>query len=260
LLGLAAAVAFSTPALSQTTGHAPSIDVIGTTLRVDLPDGTVREGADLVGAIMVIATGSHSRRVRIAAVERDSSDPRGEILLYDFRVVTPSGEAPLCEPDPDGRRLGMPLSGRSDPAGTLSAGAAGDFELVCTAGAQGKCARFGYGPWRQAADGRPMRDWFNACVRMLRGDYCGDGRAHTRAGALIDVSDRIGIQKPGDDPSLRFEAAWGPDGALCVAHTRVPDLIDLDGLARDCPRLVGKLGQAVCSENETAGLIFNRSR
>src|SRR6478752_2253392 len=68
----------------------------------------------------------------------------------------PRGEEPLCAPDADGRRLGFPLAGRSDAAGILSSSDGSIFELACTSGAQGKCARFGYAPWRQAPDGRPM--------------------------------------------------------------------------------------------------------
>jgi ADYC domain-containing protein len=238
-----------------------SIEVVGTTLRVRLPDGSVRAGRELVGGIVQVALGGVSLRVRIAGVEQDQRDREGEVVLYDFRVVAPDGrEEPLCNPDPDGRRLGMPLAGRSDAAGILTPAGPGQFELVCTAGPQGKCLRFGYAPWRKAPDGRPLIDWFNSCVRMLRGDYCGDGRHFTRDGTWIDLYDRIGIQKSDEDPSLSFEAAWGPRGAICVARTRLPDLIDLDGLARACPRLAGRLGPAACADGEQDGLVMNRSR
>jgi hypothetical protein len=237
------------------------VDVVGTTLRARRPDGSVLAGTALVGAVLVVAVGGQTLRVRIANVEQDARDPRGEVLLYDFRVIAPNGaEEPLCRPDPDGRQLGLPLAGRSNAAGILRPSAANDFELVCTSGAQGKCVRFGYAPWRQAPDGRPMLDWYNACVRMVRGDYCGDGRSFTRDGTIIDIYDRIGVQKSDDDPSFSFEAIWGPDGALCVAHPRIPDVIDLDGLARACPRLAGKLGPTVCNENAPGGLLINRSR
>jgi hypothetical protein len=95
---------------------------------------------------------------------------------------------------------------------------------------------------------------------MMRGDYCGDGRAFTRDGTLIDIYDRIGIQKSDQDPSMSFEAAWGPNGAICVARTRLPDLIDLAGLARTCPRLSSRLGPAACNDAERDGLVMNRSR
>jgi hypothetical protein len=246
-------------------GRPPSatvfVDVIGTTLRARRPDGSVLQGAALVGAVLVVVVAGQTLRVRIANVEQDARDPRGEVLLYDFRVIAPNGaEEPLCRPDPDGRQLGLPLAGRSDATGILRPNAADEFELVCTSGAQGKCVRFGYAPWRRAPDGRPMLDWYNACVRMVRGDYCGDGRPFTRDGTIIDIYDRISVQKSDEDPLLSFEAAWGPNGAICVAHTRIPDIVDLDGLGRTCPRLVGRLGPAVCNESASGALLLNRSR
>ena len=190
---LAAAVVAPSTALSQQAlSPAPTIDVVGTTLRVRLADGSTREGTALVGAVLAVARGGRNIRVRIASAEPDASDPRGEILLYDFRLITPRGEEPFCAPDPDGRRVGFPLVGRSDPTGILSFTDRSTFELVCTSGAQGKCARFGYAPWRQAPDGRPMIDWYNACIRLLRADYCGDGRPFTRDGTLVDIYDHLG--------------------------------------------------------------------
>lgn len=249
----------STPLSQQEPAPAPTIEVVGTTLRVRLVDGSTREGSALVGAVLTAASGGRSVRVRIASVEPDASDPHGEILLYDFRLLTPGGEGPLCAQDPDGRRVGFPLAGRSDSAGILSSGGGGIFELVCTSGAQGKCARLGYAPWRQAPDGRPLIDWYNACVRLLRGDYCGDGRPYTRDGTAVDIYDRIGIHGSDGDPRLSFEAAWAPEGAVCVARTRLPDIVDLEGLGRACPRLAGRLGHVACPENPSGGLIFNRS-
>lgn len=249
------------PAQGLSPSEGMSVDVVGATLRVQRPDGSVLEGAALAGAVLVVTAGARTLRVRIANVEQDARDPRGEVLLYDFRMIAPDGsEEPLCRPDPDGRQLGLPLAGRSDAAGILRPSAANDFELVCTSGAQGKCVRLGYAPWRQAPDGRPMLDWYNACVRMVRADYCGDGRSFTRNGTIIDIYDRIGVQTSGNDPVFSFEASWAPDGAVCVAHPRIPDIINLDGLARACPRLAGKLGPTVCSQNFFGGLVFNRSR
>src|SRR6478672_12287617 len=155
-LAAAAVVAPSTALSQQDLSPAPTIDVVGTTLRVRLADGSTREGAALVGAVLAVVNGGRTIRVRIAGAEPDAGDPQGEILLYDFRLITPRVEEPLCAPDADGRRLGFPLAGRSDAAGILSSTDGSILELACTSGAQGKCARFGYAPWRQAPDGRPM--------------------------------------------------------------------------------------------------------
>lgn len=55
----------------------------------------------------------------------------------------------------------------------------------------------------------PLLDWYNACVRMVRADNCGNGRGFTRDGTLIDIYDRIGVQTSDADPSLSFEACLG---------------------------------------------------
>lgn len=64
--------------------------------------------------------------------------------------------------------MNMWLHTGAAPDGMLIEAGPDAFELICTSGAQGKCVRFGYHPWEKAPDGRPMRDYFNACVHMLR--------------------------------------------------------------------------------------------
>ena len=98
---------------------------------------------------------------------------------------------------------------------------------------------------------------------MMRADYCGDGQGFTRDGTLIDLYDRLGIQKDEPGPGMRFEAGWGKDGATCVARVRIPENVTLEELARRCPaRLADRLG-ASCTEDEAgrspATLLFNKS-
>jgi hypothetical protein len=119
--------------------------------------------------------------------------------------------------------------------------------------------RFGYKPWREAK-GESLWDYHQACVRMVTADYGGDGIGYTRDGTLIDIFDRLGIQRIEPDPrshALEFEAAWGPDGAICVRHTRVPRVLSIDQLAEHYPHLVGRIGPD-CSE-AVAALIWNKS-
>jgi hypothetical protein len=56
---------------------------------------------------------------------------------------------------------------------------------------------------------------------------------------------------------LEFEAAWGPDGAVCVRRTRIPELLSTGELVQRYPQLIGKTGPD-CSEAVDA-LIWNRS-
>jgi hypothetical protein len=236
------------------------LEAVGAAFRATLSDGSVKQGAELTGAMLVFNVNGAPLRVRIAAVSPDPDDRSGALLLHDFRVAA-TGE-PLCAAGPDGKRLGFPLAGRTTADGRWSNTEPGTFELVCTAGAQGKCVRFGYQPWTTAPDGRPMRDYYNACVRMVRADYCGDNRPWTRNGTAIDLWDRLGIQTSdsADDATYSFEAGWGPDGAVCVARTRIPETVTLASLKHYCPRLAAAPACDQQSARAAGALLFNRSR
>src|SRR5262249_45810954 len=195
-------------------------------------------------AELTIVGGDRVLRLRIDAVERDPVAKRGEVWLHRMSFLAADGlwRNP-CEAGPDGRSQGFPLAGRMRDDLVLEAAGPGAVDLTCTAGAQGKCVRFGYLPWQDAA----MRDLYNACVHMVRADYCGDGVGTTRNGMLIDLYDDAGIQLSDNDPALEFEAGWSPAGAVCVRHTRVPEHMTLEALPPACPHLAGRLGPE-CSE------------
>jgi hypothetical protein len=139
-----------------------------------------------------------------------------------------------------------------------------DFILTCTSGAQGKCVRFGYKPWATGPHGEDLLPYWRACTRMVRADYCGDGVPHTKNGTLIDMFDKIGIQKDEPFEGTEFEAAWSPEGAVCVRHVRIPEIYSLDALRAACPRLKpGDIGEHCSEENMTKMspvLLMNKSR
>lgn len=236
-----------------------SVEVDKTAFRVTLSDGRVLAQEQLPGTILLLGDGTGGqRRIRIDGVEHDSQDTAGEILLYTFSEQDPESREwhNLCLPDPEGRRLGFPLAGAFTPEGRYEA-ARGKILLTCTGGAEGKCVRFGYKPWGVGTNNISLAPYYQACVRLVRADYCGDGIGHTRDGTPIDLFDTIGIQRDEPAPGMTFEAAWGADGAVCVRHTRLPDVLDSVTLAANCPRLEHSLGEA-CDE-AAAALLFNRS-
>ena len=256
LLAIAAAVPAS-------AGEPPGITVVGTAFAVTDAAGRPLAQDDLVGAVIEAAdTDGHALTVRIDGWERDARDPTGEVVLY--RLSTPDGAGgwqDLCSPDPDGRRLGFPLGGIWTGTGEHRH-AEGAFGITCTGGAIGKCVRWGYRPWATGPDGGSMWDLHQACVRMVRADYCGDGAGWTRTGMPIDLFDRLGIVRP--EPMLpegmHFEAAWAPDGAVCVHHPRVPGNISLEAMAARCPgRLAGRTGEACTEAGTETALLRNRS-
>jgi hypothetical protein len=246
-----------------------SVDIIGTAFRVILATGYRLEGGELTGATMSISLFGERqpRRIQLARIIPDPTDPEGDVLLYDMRVLDPTGAgSPLCEDIVDGGYWAFPLRGQWDRNGKRVSDEG--FTLTCAADAQGKCVRFGYKPWKTGPGGVDLADYHQACVRMVRADYCGN-EGTTRNGMLIDFYDRLGIQHRTDTPddrALPFEAAWNADGALCVAHTRVPEHMTLERLAQSCPQLRGRLGESACTEAAAAArllgdvLLLNRSR
>ena len=229
-----------------------TLSVEGTAFVLRLPDGRTLRGADLTGARFVWREEGRDSVIRIDLVEREES-ASGPVLIHRLSVLDPdTGSAqPLCRPDAQGRRAGFPVQG-----------ADGGFSLTCTSGAEGKCILMGYHPWQSRSDGVPMRDLHRACIHLIRADYGGDDRPTTRDGTIIDIYDRFGIQSP-IDTSMPFEAAWGVEGAVCVARPRIADAVSLDELAGRYPKLRDALGPERCNEEAAkampGALLFNRS-
>ena len=220
--------------------------------RLTLDDGRTLTGDDLVGARIVVQTGERSLHVLVEGIETDGAAPGGPVTLYRLLVADPAG-GPLqnaCLPDTRGRQLGLPV-----PKDT-------GFGFTCTGGAEGKCILMGYRPWQSSPD-VPMRDLHAACVHMMRADYGGDDRPTTRDGTQINIYDRFGIQEASVAPAMTFEAAWGPDGAVCVAHPRIAEHVSLAQLAERYPALKGLLGPDACTEEamrlHPGALILNAS-
>ncbi len=250
------AVALFALAASACPAGAASVVVEGTQFRVTLDDGRALPQQALKGVVLTLGDGSgKQRRIRIDSVEPDPKDPQGEVMLYGLSEQDPESGAwrNACLPDPDGRRLGFPLAGSFTSDGRYQP-AAGKLLIACTGGAEGKCVRFGYKPWGRAPDGASLAPYYQACVRLVRADYCGDGVGHTRNGTPIDIFDRIGVQRDERAEGMTLEAAWGPNGAVCVRHTRLRDVLSRDALAGLCPERLAE----PCDESAPA-LLYDRS-
>jgi ADYC domain len=264
----AALVALSSDARSA-PDHIQRIDVERTSLRVHLASGRVLQDKDLIGATLSLEMpgATDPQRVRIENVVADPTDSEGEMMLYQMKLLDVVGEAEeLCDADPQGEHWVFPVQGKWDGQGKRISN--DGFTLTCSSGAQGKCVRFGYKPWKTTKAGVRLEDYHQACIGMVTANYCGD-HATTKDGMKIDLYDTIGINTRDESTNsgdLRFEAAWTSTGAACVAHTRVPDNITLDRLAATCPRLQDRVGESYCTEKKArsgelgAVLIFNRSR
>jgi ADYC domain len=238
---------------------AMDLDVQGTEFILSLPDGSQRRSRELAGAVLEMPGGA---QMRIDSVKKESLADGSELWLHALSVRRNDEWMPLCPPDSKGQALALPFPGSFTEDGHYLS-APGKFSISCTLGAQAKCMRFGYAPWKRRPDGQDLAHHYSACIRMVRADYCGDMEAHTVDGTLIDIYDDIGIQAT--DASLtdmRFEAGWTPDGAACVSHARIPSLPD-PRQPGACPRLAAAPAGADCSEDwarSHGALLFSRSR
>ncbi len=145
----------------------PTVTAEATAFRVAYADGRVLSSPDLIGATLTLPDGL---TVRIDAAELDPNAVRGPVWLHKLSVQDADGtRSNACDPDPDGRRLAFPIPGHTRSAdGLLEPAKPGAFELVCTSGAQGKCVRFGYLPWRGAADRALQRLRPHGAGRLFR--------------------------------------------------------------------------------------------
>ena len=250
------AAAIIIPSIAQSSLASSILEPSNGGMRVKLPNGSYKVGKQLVGGEIIVVNGRSKLRLKVKSAKLDPADKFQEIILYDL-VLTQRNhkEQYICKADPHGDRAAIIIAGQSNLDGTISLLNNGSFEIACLAGFQAKCVRLGYAPWRITKDGEPMLDWFNSCVRMFRADYCGDGKHYTKNGTVIEFSDSLGINKKPENFDFKFEAAWGPHGAVCAAKPRINSITNLEDLRHSCPRLKDHLGPAQCSNSEKAYII-----
>jgi len=197
-------------------------------------DGKPVSGNAFSGAIMTATIEGHlgTLQVRIDEVS-PSSDP--DINLYGVSVLPrgSTGWQPLCT-DLNGDAVkAIPLRGYWDESqGTPTGGdhfdSPNEITFACTGYTLAKCVEIGYKPWKTTVEcsspgvchSIPLSYHHQACTRMLRADYCGDGTPTTRDGTLVDIADSVGLESPEAPASWVFEAEWGAEGAACVKNTR----------------------------------------
>lgn len=198
-----------------------------------LRGGQPISGQGFIGATVIQASPSGGTlEARIDAIEMDPLDPTGETWLYTLSVAAGAGgSANMCLPGPDGAARAIPVSGR-----WTNSGAREDvgFTFGCTSGVIAKCVRWGYRPW-ESVNGVSLASHHQACTRMARADYCGDGTSHTQDGTIVDFYDNLSVNTNTADLLMLFDGAWSPDGAYCIGKERWLKLSDLAGVLSLAP-------------------------
>jgi len=179
--------------------------------------GTGFSGADME-AVLADAT------TTIVHVESVSTTEIPGVYTY---VVLEDGVS-ICGYDVDGNPISaIALEGTWDYVTGAHVASTDQFTMACRGAALAKCIEWGYPRWNswqesngQSTQSVPFQYFHDACVRMVRADYCGDGVPHTIDGTTIDLWDAAGIQTQTPGVGYMAEAEWSPSGATCIKRPR----------------------------------------
>ena len=215
------------------------VSLNGTSLNGTSLNGISLNGISLNGATLngVLSDG-RLLPLRVDSIVAGTGDD-ADIFYYAVSFVTDQGPFPLCGDEEDGSPvLAIPLAGTWDERQGVPGGGShiADPNMItfgCLHHALAKCVQWGYKPWK-SVDGVSLADYHQACTRLVRADYCGDGTSWTRNGTVIDFYDALSIQTD-TEPRWRFEAEFDTDGAVCLDRQRIKDITTVDGRShRQC--------------------------
>lgn len=203
---------------------------------------------------VTFSSSAHPHQIRVSVY----LPGRGYVVHYDG---TGNKLCPYTTEHPEG--AGMPIAGTWTRFGGHSLNDR-SFTFACFDGVIAKCIEWGIVPWRDVSGVTiagiggtvPGVSLHQACTRMARADYCGDGISRTMNGTAVHYYSvfntslgLVGWQPPPGtwydpdheaDPRYRmfFEAAWRPatqpgqPGAICLSKKRW-STIPLDGYCPD---------------------------
>lgn len=206
-------------------------------------DGRAIAGNMLVGLTIEVTVAqptSEKYYFRIDSFRQDTSSPFPDVFHYGVSVKTTSNPTPrsLCYDESKQPTDLVPVNGMAWDENTGNRiDDPKTFTLACTEGAIEKCMHLGYRPWasqKQCKGGTrgrncptinvPLKDYHQACTRMIRADYCGNGQSWTKDGTLLDVYDYLLPPIQLQEENWQIESRWVPTGAICLTEERHPEL------------------------------------
>jgi hypothetical protein len=196
------------------------------------PKATAAE-ASLVGAIVTAsAPGGASLEITICDAEPDPNDASLWHYNLQYYNVAAKRWQNVCGEAPDKPApRAIALASVWDESGARRE-VADAFSFACPRSVLARCVDWGYKPWQTHKE-QPLTDYHQACTRMVRADYCGNGKSHARAGQSLEIYDELGIKSADAKSPQPFEAAWTPDGAYCVNRLRPGNPVS--SLLKECP-------------------------
>jgi hypothetical protein len=208
-------------------------------------------GAGLVGSTMnAQLSNGEALPIRIDSAET-LEGPNADVWAYGLSYLADGTWSPLCGTQAGAPVLAVALAGTWNNGSGVTGGGAwtassSSFTFGCRGTALAKCVEFGYKPW-STVGGTLLRDHHQACTRMLRADYCGDGTSWTADGTLINVYDDLDIQS--DDASWLIDAEWTATGAVCTNNIR--------NFHSGSPGCIAMLDDPDCGDFSGGALLIN---
>ncbi|HZI09403.1 MAG TPA: ADYC domain-containing protein, partial [Myxococcus sp.] len=222
----------------------------------------VYSGYDFINAWFYGNLGDGRRaKLRVAAM-RQAAAPNADLTEYFVEYMDDSGIwYPFCRDAANTPVWAYPVKGVYDyrsgvPTGGAHFDDAAHFTFACAGGAINKCVNLGYRPWAQK-EGVSLAPYHQACTRLIRADYCGDGTSYTQNGNRVNLYDPLGIQQ--DTEHWFFEANWDESGATCFSplnrsRAGIPCYNDRLDLFCGVQVTEPNLGILLQNETPTAGL------
>ncbi|MCY1054097.1 ADYC domain-containing protein [Nannocystis sp. SCPEA4] len=226
----------------------------------------VFSGAQLIGAVIDIDLAGAQWQLRFDDIYKNPANPTGDVWFYDISVQAPgdTGWEPLCFDHLGQPTQAIPLANYWDLATGARIADASVVTFACRDAVLAKCVEWGYRPWATVGS-TSLANHHQACTRMARADYCGDGTSHTFTGTPIDVSDRLSprIQSAVtlNRSNWGAEAEWGPNGAVCVGDQMRLKMYDDAGVPYAYPSCLDALDDVTSCGNlptSRGGLVANR--
>jgi hypothetical protein len=220
-------------------------------------------GTGLIGAQLTLTQASPFK-IFVLTMEDiyPVSTPGGDVLAYDISVhdVFAQVTESLCSLNDEPVPM-IPLNNHWDAVtGDRIDATPGAVTFACHGGALAKCVEWGYLPWA-TRDDVSLAEHHQACTRMVRADYCGDGTPHTFNGTPIDIFDGLNPQiQESATLSLTnwgIEAEWGPEGVVCVGAQLRGHMFQ-NFTAPDCFEGIDDIPTCGDLDSERGGHVANR--
>ncbi len=187
----------------------------GTTISATSTTAPPMSGSGMVGSTWTgYSSNGTTVKLRVDSAAQGTA-PNADLWFYAMSYQTAAGWSPLCGLDASNQPIkAVTVAGEWVVAGPDTAHystSTNKFTFACRGKAIAKCVELGYKTFKG------YTSQLQACVRLLRADYCGTGTSYTVDGTMLNLYDRVGVQL--DTNAWNPEAEWLISGARCINNT-----------------------------------------